>query len=67
MTEVESLPLLVNHTFPTRELLNLRIAEEANLYGCNITVKRSDDFRLAVIGNKDSSFRVDASCSSSSR
>ncbi len=61
MTEVESSPLLVNHTFLTRELLNLRISKEANLYGCNITVKRSDDFRLAVVGSKDSLFHTDES------
>ncbi len=66
MTDVESLPFLVNHTFPTRELLNLHIAKEANLYGCNITVKRSDNFMLAVAGSKDSLFHVNASCSSSS-
>ena len=44
MTSVESDPLLVDHTFPSKEILFIRIAEEANLSEINVSVKRSDDF-----------------------
>jgi hypothetical protein len=42
MTEVQASPLLVGHTFPDKELLLLRMAEEANLSGCRVSSKRSD-------------------------
>ncbi len=39
MTEVQASPLLVSHTFYDKELLLLRIAEEANLSGCPVSSK----------------------------
>ena len=50
MTEVEAGPLLVNHTFSSKDILHLRIAEEANLRGIVIRVTRSDDQNFHVIG-----------------
>jgi hypothetical protein len=64
MTSVESDPLLVDHTFPSKDILFIRIAEEANLSGINVSVKRSDDFRVEVVGSKQSKFAVIAACSS---
>ena len=64
MTSVEKDKLMVNHTFPSKEILLIRIAEEANLSGINVSVKRSDDFRLEVVGSKQSQFEVVAACSS---
>ena len=43
MTEVQASPLVVGHTFYDKEILLLRIAEEANLSGCQVSLKRSDD------------------------
>ncbi len=53
MAEVESSPLMLDHTFPTKELLLLRITEEANLNGCHVSSKRSDDYRVQVVGSSD--------------
>ena len=39
MTSVEKEKLMVNHTFPSKEILLIRIAEEANHTGVNISVK----------------------------
>jgi hypothetical protein len=36
MLDVEVTPLLKGHTFPTKEILLIRIAEEANCCGCQI-------------------------------
>ena len=44
MTSVESNLLLVDHMFPSKEILFIRIAEEANVSGNNVNIKRSDDF-----------------------
>mgnify|MGYP006153922695 CR=1 FL=1 len=55
MTEVQTSPLLVDHTFPDKELLLLRIAEEVNLSGCWVSCKRSDDYRVQIYGSDSSS------------
>ena len=34
MSDVEVTPLLKGHTFPTKEILLIRIAEEVNFCGC---------------------------------
>jgi hypothetical protein len=60
MTDVESSPLMLDHTFPTKEVLLLRITEEANLSGCHVSSKRSDDYRVQVVGSSDSSFKINA-------
>ncbi len=38
MLDVEVTPLLKGHTFPTKEILLIRIAEEANFCGCQIAI-----------------------------
>ncbi len=53
MSEVESSPLMVDHTFPLKELFLLCIAEEANFSGCQVKAYRSDNKQaksLAVLG-----------------
>ena len=55
MTEVQASPLLVGHTFPDKELLLLRIGEEANISGCRVSCKRSDDYRVQIYGSDSSS------------
>ncbi len=58
MAEDESSPLMLDHTFPTKEVPLLRIAEEANLNGCHVSSKRSDDYRVQVVGSSDSLFKI---------
>ena len=38
MLDVEVTPLLKGHTFPTKEILLIQIAEEANFCGCQIAI-----------------------------
>jgi hypothetical protein len=38
MLDVEVTPLLKGHTFPTKEILLIRITEEANFCGCQIAI-----------------------------
>jgi hypothetical protein len=47
MVDVQNWQLEVNHTFPKKEILVLRVAEEANLQGINFVCTRSDlrDFK----------------------
>ena len=47
MVDVQNCRLEVNHTFPNKEILVLRVAEEANLRGINFVCTRSDlrDFK----------------------
>ena len=47
MVDVQKCRLEVNHTFPDKEILVLRVAEEANLQGINFVCTRSDlrDFK----------------------
>ena len=47
MVDVQNCRLEVNHTFPNKEILVLRVAKEANLRGINILCTRSDlrDFK----------------------
>jgi hypothetical protein len=42
MVDVQKCWLEVNHTFPDKEILVLRVAEEANLRGVNFVCTRSD-------------------------
>jgi hypothetical protein len=42
MVEVYNEPFLLGHTFPTKEIVLMRVAEEANLFGVRIGIKRSD-------------------------
>jgi hypothetical protein len=66
MTDVEMSPILVGHTFPTKEVLLIRIAEEANFCGCQIAIQRSDNFKVHAHGMDGSSFSIQATCSTSS-
>lgn len=50
MTEVASLRLAVGHTFPTKAMVALRIAEEAIQVNKYVTTNRSDHTQLCVIG-----------------
>ena len=50
MADVESYCLEENHNFATKEMFNLRIAEEANLWCIKVKVERSDPTNLIVVG-----------------
>ncbi len=58
MTEVKVSPLKVYDTFPTKDRLLLRIVEEANLYGVQIAIKRSDTFQVDARGLKRDTIHV---------
>jgi hypothetical protein len=60
MPDVESSPLVLDHIFPTKEVLLLRITEEAIFSSCHVSSKRSDDYRVQVVGPSDSSFKINA-------
>ena len=60
MTEVKASPLLVGHTFPSKELVLMCIAKEANYTGCWVFIKRSDNYRVQCNGCDGSSFCVRA-------
>jgi len=65
MTEVEDTPLKVDDTFPSKEILLIRTAEEANFAGCSTSAKRSHDHRLQIIGIPHSWFCMSATFSPS--
>ena len=46
MLDVEVTPLLKEHTFPTKEILLIRIAEEANFCGCHIAIVQSNNYQV---------------------
>ncbi len=48
MSDVEVTTLFKGHTFPTKEILLIRFAEEANFCGCQIAIVRSDNYQLHV-------------------
>jgi hypothetical protein len=50
MQYVDSHPLLPGHTFPGKDILHLRIAEEAIYRGIATKINRSDDTNLTVVG-----------------
>ncbi len=50
MQEVDSHPLLAGHTFPGKDILHLRIAEEAMYRGIATRINHSDDTNLTVVG-----------------
>jgi hypothetical protein len=55
--------LLKGHTFPTKEILLIRIAEEANFCGCQIAIVQSDNYQVYVRGYAGSLFQIKAFCS----
>jgi hypothetical protein len=50
MMDVEVTPLLKGHTFPTKEILLIQIAKEANYCGCQIAIAQSDNYQVYVRG-----------------
>ncbi len=50
MNEVEKSGLIDNQTFKSKDVLQLRISEEANLHGINTIANRSDHTSVTVIG-----------------
>ena len=60
MSDVEVTPLLIGHTFPAKEILLIRIVEEANFCGCQITIQRSVNFKVHAHGLGGSLFRIKA-------
>ncbi len=63
MSDVEVTPLLKGHTFPTKEILLIQIAEEANFCGCQIAIVPSNNYQVYVRGCAGSLFQIKASCS----
>ena len=60
MKDVELHPLRKGDTFLNKELVMLRIAEEANLFAIRIQTRRSDLFQLQVYGAGGDPFHVHA-------
>ena len=58
MKDVELNPLRKGDTFPNKEILMLRIVEEANLFAVRIQTRRSDLFQLQVYGAGGDPFHV---------
>ena len=52
MSEVQANCLEAHHTFPNREILSMRVAEEANLRGINILCIWSDICDLRYTGTR---------------
>ncbi len=50
MSVVQQRCLVVGDTFQFKETLSMRIAEEANIRGVEISIVRSDKFQLLVVG-----------------
>jgi len=48
----------IEHTFPTKNITLLRIAEEANLWGVRIILKRSDTHQIRSVGLQDTFYVV---------
>ncbi len=62
MTEIALFPLMEGHTFPNKEILLMRIAEEASILGVQVGIKRSDRFQLVVKGLKGTPFHAQGTC-----
>ncbi len=56
MIDVRKAPLLLGHTFPFKDMLMMRIAEEANLFGVRVKTTQSDSFQLCMNGVDGDSF-----------
>ena len=53
MTLVEEEPMKVGHTYPNKEVVLIRISEEANQSGSMVTISRSCSKRVIATGAKD--------------
>lgn len=60
MADVEAQPMCVDHNYPTKEVLLLRIAEEANLYNVEVANVRSCNKRVYYDGRGGAQFHVRA-------
>ncbi len=49
---------MVGHTYPDKDILFMRIAEEANLLLCECSVDWSDHRHIHVNGKNGSSFQI---------
>jgi hypothetical protein len=58
MSNVADSPMAIDHTYPSKEVALIRIAEEANYSGCQVTIGRSDLMRVQAYGRMGSSFEV---------
>jgi hypothetical protein len=58
MVTVSGNPLLEGHTFPDKETLLMRVAEEANLFGVWIKIVRIDGLQVDVRGADGDPFHV---------
>jgi hypothetical protein len=58
MVEVTDAPLLEGHTFPDKEIVLIRILEEANLYGVRIKIIWSDGLQVDARGFNGDPFHV---------
>ncbi len=56
--EVTNAPLLEGHTFPEKDFVLMRIVEEANLYGVQIKIIRSDRLQVDARGLNGDPFHV---------
>ena len=63
MSIVADSSMAVDHTYPSKEVALIRIAEEANYSGCQVTIGRSDLMRVQAYGRYGSSFEVKVVCS----
>ena len=66
MTDVEVSPMLIGCMFSTKEVRLVRIAEEANFCGCQIAIRRSDNFKVHAHGMRGLLFSIQATYSTSS-
>jgi hypothetical protein len=60
MTAVEAEPMIVGHNYPSKEILLMRIAEEANLHNVEAATIRSCDKRVYFQGRAGATFTVKA-------
>jgi hypothetical protein len=58
MREVEDQSMCVNHTYPYKEILLMRIVEEANQKHCEVSIDRSDNHHVHGNGRNGSTFVV---------
>ena len=60
MSAVEAQPMCVDHNYPSKEVLLVRIAEEANLYNVEVANVRSCNKRVYYDGRGGAQFKVRA-------
>ncbi len=63
VSDLELTPFLKGHTFPTKEILLIQIAEEAKFCGCQIAILKSVNYQVYAQGCVGSLFQIKAFCS----